>query len=88
MPKVVLMPENKYKQELIGVIKAKQGYFRLSNEDVATAAGVTERTMSNRFHRPELFTVEQLYRLCKKLKFEVVINENGIQCRFERSEKK
>ena len=86
MPRTVLLPERKYLQELTGVIKAKQGYFGLSNEDVATVAGVTGRTMSNRYHKPEMFTVEQLYRICKRLKFEIVINENGVQCRLEKRE--
>ncbi len=86
MPKVVLVPETKYKQELRGVIKAKQGLFGLNNEELADVAGVTERTMTNRYHRPELFTLEQLQRLCKRLKFEIVINDTGIHCRLEKRE--
>ena len=84
MPRVSISQEKKSLYELSNVIKAKQGYLRISGKDVATAAGVTERTMSNRYRNPEQFTIAQLYKLCKKLKFEVVINETGIQCRLER----
>ena len=86
MPRVALYSDEKDIRELPSIIKAKQGYFRMSNRDVATAAGVTERTMSNRYHNPEQFTLAQLAKLCKKLKFEVVINEYGVQCRFERGD--
>jgi len=83
MPRVVLVPGTEYKRELPGIIKAKREYFGLSNEDVAEAVGVTERTMANRNKNPELFTLEQLQRLCKRLKFEIVINDTGIHCRLE-----
>ena len=81
MPRVKLY-ENAY-EDLPKVLRAKKVYYGVENADLATAAGVSERTMANRFHQPELFTVEQLVRLCKRLKFEVLINETGIHCRME-----
>ena len=83
MPKVNLF-KNAY-EELPRVLRAKKVFYGIENADLATAAGVSERTMANRYHQPELFTVEQLVRLCKRLKFEVLINETGIHCRMERS---
>ena len=83
MPKVNLFT-NAY-EELPKVLRAKKVYYGVENADLATTAGVSERTLANRYKQPELFTVEQLFRLCKRLKFEVVINENGIHCRMERS---
>ena len=85
MPKVNLF-KNAY-EELTKVIRAKKVYYGVENADLATAAGVSERTMANRYNQPEQFTIEQLFRLCKKLKFEIVINDAGIHCRMERSEK-
>ena len=82
MPKVNLF-KNAY-EELTKVIRAKKVFYGIENADLATAAGVSERTMANRYHQPELFTVEQLVRLCKKLKFEIVINEHGIKCQLDR----
>ena len=76
------MFKNAY-EELPRVLRAKKAFYGIENADLATAAGVSERTMANRFHQPELFTVEQLVRLCKRLKFEVLINETGIHCRME-----
>ena len=83
MPKVNLF-KNAY-EELTKVIRAKKVFYGLENADLATAAGVSERTMANRYKQPEHFTGEQLVRLCKRLKFEVLINETGIHCRMERS---
>ena len=82
MPKVNLF-KNAY-EELTKVIRAKKVFYGIENADLATAAGVSERTMANRYHQPEQFTVEQLFRLCKKLKFEIVINEHGIKCQLDR----
>ena len=82
MPKVNLF-KNAY-EELTKVIRAKKVFYGIENADLATAAGVSERTMANRYHQPELFTVEQLVRLCKRLKFEIVINEHGIKCQLDR----
>jgi DNA-binding Xre family transcriptional regulator len=83
MPRVAIYSDKKNVRELPNIIKAMQGYYRMTNKDVATAVGVTERTMSSRYHNPEQFTLEQLHRLCKKLKFEIVINENGVKCRLK-----
>lgn len=85
MPKVKLF-QNAY-EELPRVLRAKKAFYGIENADLATAAGVSERTMANRYKQPEQFTIEQLFRLCKKLKIEVIINENGIHCRMERGEK-
>ena len=82
MPKVNLF-KNAY-EELTKVIRAKKVFYGIENADLATAAGVSERTMANRYHQPELFTVEQLVRLCKRLKFEIVINVHGIKCQLDR----
>ena len=82
MPKVNLF-KNAY-EELTKVIRAKKVFYGIENADLATAAGVSERTMANRYKQPEHFTVEQLVRLCKKLKFEIVINEHGIKCQLDR----
>ena len=82
MPKVNLF-KNAY-EELTKVIRAKKVFYGIENADLATAAGVSERTMANRYHQPELFTVEQLVRLCKRLKFVIVINEHGIKCQLDR----
>lgn len=84
MPKVNLFT-NKY-ADIGNTIKAKSKYMGVSVEDTAAIAGVSIRTMSNRYNSPEMFTVEQLARLCKRLKIEIVINENGIHCRMERGE--
>ena len=84
MPKVNLF-QNAY-EELPKVLRAKKAYYGIENADLATVAGVSERTMANRYNQPEQFTVEQLVRLCKKLKFEIVINDTGIHCRMERGE--
>ena len=55
MPKVNLF-KNAY-EELTKVIRAKKVFYGIENADLATAAGVSERTMANRYHQPELFTV-------------------------------
>lgn len=83
MPKMSLY-KNAY-EDLPKILKAKKSFLGLENSELATITGVSERTMANRYKQPELFTIEQIYRLCKKLKIEVVINESGIQCRMERS---
>ena len=82
MPKVNLF-KNAY-EELTKVIRAKKVFYGIENADLATAAGVSERTMANRYKQPEHFTVEKLVRLCKRLKFEIVINEHGIKCQLDR----
>lgn len=84
MPKVTLIKENEYKKELAGTIKAKMAYMGVDREEASKVLGVCTKTLTNRYRTPELLTVEQLYKLCKKLKFEVVINDTGVHCRMER----
>lgn len=84
MPRVVLVPGTEYKKELPSIIRAKKGYFGLDEDELAASVGVSERTMHNRYRQPELFTLDQLYKLCKRLKIEIVINESGVHCRMEK----
>lgn len=82
MPKVTLIPGSEWKEELTKCIKGKAAYYGMSLGEVADIAGINPRTMSNRYNQPEWFTLEQVIRLCKQLKIEVVINEQGVQCRM------
>lgn len=84
MPRTLLTAGNEYKKELPGTIKAKMAYMGIDSGTVASVAGISARTLSNRYKEPDLFTLEQLYRICKKLKFEIVINDTGVHCRMER----
>ena len=81
MPKVVLIPEEKGKEELVRIIKSKLSYYGMYQKDLAAELNVVEKTITNRFDRPELFTLQELMRLCKRLKVEVVITEKGVECR-------
>lgn len=84
MPRTTLTSGSEYKKTLPGVIKAKMAYMGMDKDSVASTAGISTRTLTSRYKEPELFTLEQLYRLCKKLKFEIVINDTGVYCRMER----
>ena len=50
MPKVNLF-KNAY-EELTKVIRAKKVFYGIENADLATASGVSERTMANRYLQP------------------------------------
>lgn len=66
------------------MLKARKAYLGYENSDLAKIAGVSERTIASRYKNPESFTLEQIYRLCKRLRLEVVISTAGIECRMER----
>ena len=83
MPKVVLIKGNEWKEELVKCIKGKAGYYGLDLTDLASVAGINKRTFSNRYHQPEFFTLEQIVKLCKRLKLELVVDENGVRCRMK-----
>ncbi len=81
MPRVNMATKNDNRDFLIRVIKSKIELFGIKRADVAKAMLKDERTLSNRYKDPGGFTLDEMIRVCKRLKMEVVINENGIECR-------
>lgn len=42
---------------------------RLTDEQLAVKVGVTKKTIQNKRHRPETFTLQELQKMAKALKF-------------------
>ena len=81
MPRVNMATKSDNRDYLIRLIRSRIELYGLKRSDVAKAMSKDERTLSNRFKDPGSFTLDEMIRVCKKLKMEVVINENGIECR-------
>ncbi len=81
MPKVNMATKSDNREYLVRVIRSKIELYGLKRTDVAKAMLKDERTLSNRYKDPGSFTLDEIIRVCKKLKMEVVINENGVECR-------
>lgn len=81
MPKVVLIPEDKTKEQMLRCIDSKLAYYGMCKKDLAEAIGVCSKTITNRYNKPELLTLQEMLRICKHLKIEMVLTEKGIECR-------
>ena len=81
MPKVNLLPGNAYKAQMGRLIKSRMVLYGLHREDVAKVMQCDKRTVTTRCKDPGGFTLAELQLVCKQLKMEVVITENGVECR-------
>ncbi len=81
MPKVVLIPEDKTKEQMLRCIDSKLAYYGMCKKDLAKAMDVSGKTVTNRYNQPELFTLKELLRICKRLKIEMILTEKGVECR-------
>lgn len=68
-----------------GIIKKNMEFRGVSEEELATAAHFTKRTLQNKIHRPETFTLEELWVVADKLKIsgEERAQMLGEEIRFE-----
>ena len=81
MPKVKMATKSDNRDFLIRVIRSKIELYGLNRADVARVMSKDERTLYNRYNDPGGFTLDELLHICKRLKMEVVINSDGVDCR-------
>lgn len=81
MPKVNMATRSDNKDFLVRVIKAKIDLYGLKRIDVARAMLKDERTLGNRYKNPGNFTLDELLGICKKLKMEIIITADGLDCK-------
>lgn len=69
MPK--LKPSNQEEANCIvrACISGNMERHRLTDEQLAVKVGVTKKTIQNKRHRPETFTLQELQKMAKALKF-------------------
>lgn len=70
MPKVKPSELEQKRCDVRACITGKMMKHAVSNEQAAKRARFTERTFRNRMHRPEKFTLEELWALGVILKFD------------------